>query len=227
MTEHDEAEWRGQVDTDLRKLDAAVSRIFTKQEATDDKIDAQNVILTEIRRDIGTLKQGPELWRYGTMFVATIAAAWFLVETKVESATKDALMADAAFFLEEVEPRINDLEQVAVAQDGRISQNTTRWQFQWSEMKDRSAAEERRDFERADALDRRITERFSRNETVLERLRAARERDLVGAEEAATADKDMIERQQMDDLRRALERLETAVGHLRAAFPHNLPGGDG
>ena len=136
-------------------------------------------------------------------------------------------MADAAFFLEEVEPRINDLEQVAVAQDGRISQNTTRWQFQWAEMKDREAARDGREIERANNLDRRTTERFDRNETVLERLRAARERDLVGAEEAATADKDLIERQQMDDLRRAIERLETAVGHLRAAFPHNLPGGDG
>lgn len=41
----------------------------------------------------------------------------------------------------------------------------------------------------------------------------------------AVADKDLIEREETRNLRRMVEQLQVAVGHLRAAVPHNLPGG--
>lgn len=220
------ADWRASIETDVRKLDSSIAKLFTKQDATDDKIEAQNDILVEIRRDLGALRQGPELWRYGTLFVATIASAWFLVETKVEAAMLAVEKGELEFYVQTVEPRLTSLESVAVDHEERIASNKSGLKFQWDELKQRDERRERRERERATALDLRITDRFAGNEAVLERLRAAREQGMQKASDAAVADKDAIEREQMIDLRRAVERLETAVGHLRAAFPHNLPGSD-
>jgi len=43
--------------------------------------------------------------------------------------------------------------------------------------------------------------------------------------ELAVEDKDLIEREETRNLRRMIEQLQVAVGHLRAANPYNLPGG--
>lgn len=221
-----EAEWRTAIETDVRKLDAAMSRLFTKQEATDDKIDAQNAILSEIRRDIGGLKQGPELWRYGTLAFGILGACWFLVETYTGSAVKDALMADRMLYMEVIDPRLDELSTRLTKNEDLSNSNQVYTASIWEFMQGRDERREQREKERIASINERNTQRHVKNEEVIERLRAAREKDLENGAETATIDKDEMERELDRKLWDAVKRLETAVGHLRAAFPHNLPGGD-
>lgn len=225
MSQVDDQKWRGQVDTDIRGISAGLSRLETKQEATDEKIDSTNATLRTISGKIDHLAQGPELWRYGTIAIGTISVAWFLVQTYTTSAVKDALMADLKQTIE-IDARMDLLDQRLTINEEATARNRDSYRFQWDDAEKARDQQEGRDRERIASLEGRHNQRFERNEVVLERLRSAREDDNDLLRESAVADKDELERARMDDLRDAIRRLETAMGHLRAQFSENLPGGD-